>query len=215
MSRGRHRAAAPSRLPAVATAAGVSAVAASSLFAGTATAADAGPGPNWDAIARCESGGNWAINTGNGFYGGLQFTMSTWHANGGMGNPAHASREQQISVAQRVLSTQGIGAWPVCGRHARDSFPAAPTKPAAPVTPAAPVAPPAPVKPVQPPAPAAPTPAPTGPTWNYTARSGDTLWSLAVDHQVPGGWQRIYDANRDTLTDPDLIMAGQTLRIPQ
>ena len=206
MSRGRHRAAAPNRLPALATAAGVSALAASSLFTGTAAAADAAPGTNWDAIARCESGGNWAINTGNGFYGGLQFTMSTWHAHGGVGNPANASREQQISVAQRVLSTQGIGAWPVCGKHAKDNSPAAPTKPAAPA---------APVKPVPPAAPAAPAPAPTGPTWNYTARSGDTLWSLAVDHQVPGGWQRIYDANRDTLTDPDLIMAGQTLRIPQ
>ncbi|MGH3674065.1 MAG: transglycosylase family protein, partial [Pseudonocardiaceae bacterium] len=209
---GRHRAAAPSHLPALATAAGVSAVAASSLFTGTAAAADNAPGPNWDAIAQCESSGNWAINTGTGFYGGLQFTMSTWHANGGVGNPANASREQQISVAQRVLSTQGIGAWPVCGKHARDNSPA---RPAIPVAPAAPVKPVAPVKPAQPPAPAAPAPAPTGPTWNYTARSGDTLWSIAVDHQVPGGWQRIYDANRDTLTDPDLILAGQSLRIPQ
>jgi hypothetical protein len=72
---------------------------------------------NWDAIAQCESGGNWSINTGNGFVGGLQFTPSTWHANGGSGSPASASREEQIRVAENVLRTQGIGAWPVCGRR--------------------------------------------------------------------------------------------------
>lgn len=72
---------------------------------------------NWDAIAKCESGGNWAINTGNGYYGGLQFTLGTWHANGGSGSPHSASRAEQIRVAERVLRTQGIGAWPVCGRR--------------------------------------------------------------------------------------------------
>ena len=73
--------------------------------------------PNWDAIAQCESGGNWAINTGNGFYGGLQFTLSTWYANGGTGMPNQASRQEQIRVAENVLHTQGIGAWPVCGKR--------------------------------------------------------------------------------------------------
>jgi resuscitation-promoting factor RpfE len=72
---------------------------------------------NWDAIAQCESGGNWAINTGNGYSGGLQFTSGTWHANGGSGSPASASREEQIRVAENVLHTQGIHAWPVCGRR--------------------------------------------------------------------------------------------------
>lgn len=72
---------------------------------------------NWDAIAQCESGGNWSISTGNGFSGGLQFTSSTWHANGGSGSPANASREEQIRVAENVLRSQGIGAWPVCGRR--------------------------------------------------------------------------------------------------
>lgn len=72
---------------------------------------------NWDAIAQCESGGNWGINTGNGYLGGLQFTSGTWHANGGSGSPASASREEQIRVAENVLRTQGIGAWPVCGRR--------------------------------------------------------------------------------------------------
>ncbi|WP_304442451.1 transglycosylase family protein, partial [Mycobacterium sp. E3298] len=72
---------------------------------------------NWDAIAQCESGGNWGISTGNGFSGGLQFTPSTWRANGGSGSPAGASREEQIRVAENVLHSQGIGAWPVCGRR--------------------------------------------------------------------------------------------------
>ena len=73
---------------------------------------------NWDAIAQCESGGNWSTNTGNGVYGGLQFKQATWSANGGVGNPATASREEQIRVAENVLQSQGIGAWPVCGRRA-------------------------------------------------------------------------------------------------
>jgi LysM repeat protein len=77
---------------------------------------------NWDAIASCESGNRWHINTGNSFSGGLQFTGSTWRANGGnkYARSAHmASREQQIAVAQRVVQTQGLGAWPTCGRNAR------------------------------------------------------------------------------------------------
>lgn len=72
---------------------------------------------NWDRVAACESGGNWSINTGNSFYGGLQFTMSTWHSNGGTGSPQGASREEQIRVAENVLHTQGIGAWPTCGKR--------------------------------------------------------------------------------------------------
>ena len=75
----------------------------------------AGAEPNWDAIAQCESGGNWSADTGNGYYGGLQFNPATWAANGGVGSPATASREEQIQVARNVLQTQGIGAWPVCG----------------------------------------------------------------------------------------------------
>ena len=75
----------------------------------------AGAEPNWDALAQCESGGNWSANTGNGFYGGLQFAPGTWAANGGAGSPATASRAEQIRVARNVLRSQGIGAWPVCG----------------------------------------------------------------------------------------------------
>ena len=81
------------------------------LTAVPSQAADPG---TWDALAQCESGGNWSTNTGNGFSGGLQFTPSTWAAFGGTGDPTSASREQQISVAENVLAGQGWGAWPAC-----------------------------------------------------------------------------------------------------
>ncbi|BBZ67360.1 hypothetical protein MINS_27890 [Mycolicibacterium insubricum] len=89
---------------------------------------------NWDAVAQCESGGNWAINTGNGHYGGLQFKQATWNANGGVGNPAQASREEQIRVAENVRASQGMRAWPKCGARGGDLFSAplsAPTGPTA------------------------------------------------------------------------------------
>jgi hypothetical protein len=70
---------------------------------------------NWDAVAQCESGGNWAASTGNGHYGGLQFKPATWSSNGGVGSPAAASRSEQIRVAENVLASQGPGAWPKCG----------------------------------------------------------------------------------------------------
>jgi len=88
--------------------------ASTSTSASSAVNYDPGDGSVWDRIAACESGGNWAINTGNGYYGGLQFTLGTWQANGGSGLPSDASREQQIAVAQRVQASQGWGAWPVC-----------------------------------------------------------------------------------------------------
>ncbi|MFI5271016.1 MAG: transglycosylase family protein [Candidatus Saccharimonadales bacterium] len=71
-------------------------------------------GSVWDAIAACESGGNWSIDTGNGFYGGLQFTLGSWEAVGGSGLPSQASRDEQIARAQILQSRQGWGAWPVC-----------------------------------------------------------------------------------------------------
>jgi hypothetical protein len=97
----------------LATIAGALAVAPMALATGTANADSV----DWDAVAACESGGNWGTATGNGYYGGLQFTMGTWRANGGSGSPQHASREEQIRVAENVLDSQGIGAWPVCGRR--------------------------------------------------------------------------------------------------
>jgi len=80
--------------------------------------ASAATDSEWDRVAGCESGGNWAINTGNGYHGGLQFTQGTWAAHGGgqyAPSANMATREQQIAVAERVLATQGRGAWPVCG----------------------------------------------------------------------------------------------------
>ncbi|MGH3765843.1 MAG: transglycosylase family protein [Pseudonocardiaceae bacterium] len=171
-------------------------VAGGGLFTGTA-AAD--PGMDWDAVARCESGGNWAVSSGNGYYGGLQFTLSTWRANGGVGNPAHAGREQQIAIAERVLKSQGIGAWPTCGKRAGSH---ASTSRAMPANPK--------------PLPQRSSPSiPAGPISAYAVLSGDTLWSIAADHHVRGGWLRIYEANRDVVADPDLIKIGQSLRIPQ
>jgi resuscitation-promoting factor RpfA len=195
VSRGKHRAPTRRRLPGVVAAACIP-VAAGGLLTGTAAAA---PGVNWDAVAQCESGGNWAINTGNGFYGGLQFTLSTWRANGGVGNPANATREQQVAVAERVLRSQGIGAWPVCGKHAGDITPTAVTKPATLPIPLSP----------------SPPPTSTGSMSVYTVVPGDTLWSIAASHQVPGGWRQVYEANRAVVTDPDLILVGQSLRIPR
>jgi len=78
-------------------------------------------GAIWDAIARCESGNNWAINTGNGYYGGVQFDQNTWERNGGLryaGRADLATREEQIAIAEVTRARQGWGAWPVCGRGA-------------------------------------------------------------------------------------------------
>lgn len=91
---------------------------------------------NWDAVAACESGGNWAINTGNGYHGGLQFSPSTWSGYGG-GEFApyayQATSEQQITVAERTLAGQGIGAWPTCGPNINNPMPSQPSVPAEPV----------------------------------------------------------------------------------
>ena len=99
----------------------IASVAAAAALAGgvsvTAAQSASADDVNWDAIANCESGGNWGINTGNGYYGGLQFSQSTWNAYGGSGSASSASRDEQIAVAERVLDSQGIGAWPVCGQY--------------------------------------------------------------------------------------------------
>lgn len=86
-----------------------------SLFVDPSTGVAYADSIDWDAVAECESGGNWSADTGNGFYGGLQFKQSTWDENGGHGSPADASRDEQIAVAQRVLATEGPEAWPKCG----------------------------------------------------------------------------------------------------
>ncbi|MEU4342893.1 transglycosylase family protein [Nocardia sp. NPDC023852] len=100
-------------------------------FALSTATASAAPAHNWDGVAQCESGGNWGINTGNGYYGGLQFSQSTWAANGGRGSAHTASKEEQIRVAENVLDTQGAGAWPVCGQYLRAGKPEPEPEPAA------------------------------------------------------------------------------------
>ncbi|MBT1191644.1 transglycosylase family protein [Rhodococcus kroppenstedtii] len=113
-------------------------------FSGTATAA---PDSDWDRLAQCEAGGNWGINTGNGFQGGLQFSPSTWTGHGGgefAATANQASREEQIVVAERVLESQGWGAWPSCS--AKLGLSSAPTQRDAPAQ-TAPVPAPAPALP--------------------------------------------------------------------
>ncbi|NUR04628.1 MAG: LysM peptidoglycan-binding domain-containing protein [Streptomyces sp.] len=180
---------------------------------GNAAAADGGV---WDRIAQCESGGNWHINTGNGYYGGLQFSAGTWRAYGGSAyapTAAGASREEQISVATKVQNAQGWGAWPVCSGRAGayGSAPAASSgsraTESATVTKSEPVAKSKPSK----------TPArSTGHTargasrGDYTVREGDTLSRIADRHGTT--WQRLYAANKAVIgSDPDLIVPGQQL----
>ena len=112
--RGRHRAPTNTGRTLARTAI-AGAVIGAPLAAAPAAQAETG-GTVWDKLAQCESTGNWAINTGNGFSGGLQFTPGTWRAFGGTGVAHHASREAQIVVAERVLAKQGWGAWPACSR---------------------------------------------------------------------------------------------------
>ncbi|MEU6647407.1 transglycosylase family protein [Saccharomonospora sp. NPDC046836] len=176
---------------------------------------------NWDAIAQCESGGNWSINTGNGYYGGLQFSPSTWQAYGGTGNPANASREQQIAVAERVLQGQGIGAWPVCGARAgsstsyqgtntEGSSSSSETPSSSRTSYSAPAE--------SSPAPSAPKPttslsgvAKSNPAGDYTVVAGDTLSKIAKDKNIEGGYQKIADLNEGFISNPDYIVVGQKI----
>lgn len=183
----------------------------------TPLAASASADVNWDAIAACESGGNWHINTGNGFVGGLQFTMSTWHANGGIGSPTSASREEQIRVAENVKRTQGLGAWPVCGRHAYDggvrqvvptvASPAAPRHAA--VAPAAPVAAPAvPAPVIRPDVLMGPELVPGSTT--DVVEPGGCVSAVAKRNHVD--WQRV--ATLNNLKAPYTVQPGQVLQLP-
>jgi len=133
--------------------------------------AAAAPDSEWDRVAACESGGNWGINTGNGYHGGLQFSQGTWASHGGgeyASSANQATRDQQIAVAERVLASQGRGAWPVCGRGLSAASPrnvvadAPAPDPAPPAEPAA-FEPPLPPPPADAPPPAPEPPAPPPP----------------------------------------------------
>ncbi|WP_069860700.1 transglycosylase family protein [Streptomyces malaysiensis] len=221
--RGRHRRYKPNRISraSLSVTAGGAGIALPLIGAAGASAAS---GETWDKVAQCESTDNWDINTGNGFYGGLQFTQSTWEAYGGTAHAVRAdlaTKDQQIAIAEKVLDGQGPGAWPVCSAKAgltRDD--------AAPRTaPKVVKASTAPAKKAQRPEKARPAaankPTPTSlpgqsstKSGRYVVVSGDSLSGIADSHDVSGGWKALYESNRKTIGgDPDLIYPGQKLSL--
>lgn len=246
-STGRHRRYQPSRInnASLTAAAGGVGIALPLVAGGTAGAA---PVDVWEKVAACESTNNWKINTGNGYYGGLQFRQSTWQAYGGQAYAPRAdlaSKGQQIAVAERVLKGQGPTAWPVCsvkaglvrGGDAPDitvttqggagqtagrktdqqigqkagqarKAPAPPAK-KAPAPPTRQTPPPR-----ADPAPPKPAPGPVGKKDTHTVVRGDTLSGIARSERVSGGWQRLYESNRQVVgADPDVIRPGQRLLV--
>ncbi|MGW1876432.1 transglycosylase family protein [Streptomyces sp. NPDC001975] len=209
--RGRHRRYQPNRInrASLTVTAGGAGLALPLAAAGSADAASVS---TWDKVAACESSGDWGIDTGNGYYGGLQFTQSTWEAYGGTRYAPRAdlaTKDQQIAVAEKVLGGQGPGAWPVCSVQAgltrgggtpEVHTESATTRPAK-----------SSVRDVQPQT----TPqSRAGKAEMYTVVHGDTLSGIAEEHDVTGGWHRLYSANRATVgSDPDLIVPGQRLSL--
>jgi LysM repeat protein len=196
---------------------------------GPAESASAASSVNWDAVAQCESGGNWHINTGNGYYGGLQFTRGTWAGYGGSqyAPTAHqATREQQIAIAEKVMGGQGIGAWPVCGKRggstqkytANQSAPkstsseygsrsTSPSRSSRSSTRSNSTG-------SNHVAPANPGVAVKGDGRTYVVKAGDTLSEIAQQQAFKGGWESLYELNRQVVGgDPNLIMPGQQLAL--
>jgi LysM repeat protein len=191
----------------------LSGAAGAATLLGTGTAASAASSVNWDAIANCESSGNWQINTGNGFYGGLQFTQSTWAGYGGTQYAASAdlaTREQQIAIAENVLAGQGIGAWPVCGAQAGSTASYSSGSSATPATSGS-----AQSSASSSGSSAAPsTAASSSGSGNYTVQAGDTLSTIAQRHGITGGWQTLYQKNQKVVgANPNLIVQGEKLTV--
>ncbi|MFG2217604.1 peptidoglycan DD-metalloendopeptidase family protein [Streptomyces sp. NPDC048685] len=222
---GRHRRYQPSRInrASLTVTAGGAGLALPLIAAASAGAAT----PDvWEKVAACESTGNWHINNGNGYFGGLQFTRSTWAAYGGTVYAPRAdlaTKGEQISIAEKVLEAQGPGAWPGCSAKAglssrgdaadvapqsqRTSHVKAPGK-ASPDRAAS-------GKPTaeRTSAPATPTTIP-GKRESYTVARGDSLSAIAASERVRGGWQHLYAQNREVVgDDPDLILPGQRLSL--
>jgi LysM repeat protein len=177
---------------------GVLVVGAAALGIGVLAAPASAAGHDWSGVAECESGGNWSINTGNGYYGGLQFSASTWRAYGGAQYASRAdlaSAGEQIAVAEKVLAGQGIGAWPVCGKHLTGGT----TQVAA--------AAPARADRAERPAPAASG----GGGGSYTVKAGDTLGKIAAAHGL--SWQQLWKKNQGTVPNPNKIYVGQKLSL--
>jgi nucleoid-associated protein YgaU len=217
--RGRHRAARrPGRVgrAALAVVAAGAPVVPAALLAAPAAHADT----DWDALAQCESGGDWSINTGNGFGGGLQFTDSTWRAFGGSGQPEDASREEQIRVAERVKAGQGMGAWPTCSRRTgqTDSSPNTESSGSDPESSESSESSSGSsgddsdsaagsreeTRQVRDPGSSS-----SSSSGSYTVRDGDTLSSIAAAHGQT--WRTLAQANTDVISDPNMILPGQTL----
>ncbi|MEV0775350.1 transglycosylase family protein [Streptomyces sp. NPDC050428] len=210
---GRHRRYQPSRInrASLTVTAGGAGIALPLIGAGTVNAA---PVETWEKVAACESTNNWQINTGNGYFGGLQFSQSTWEAFGG-GQYAPradlATRDQQIAIAEKVLKGQGPQAWPHCsvkagltrGGDAPDVSPAKASQASAHDTKRVPRSDSKKA--------ASPTSVPTE-REGYTVAGGDTLSAIAASEEIRGGWQRLYEENRRVIgSDPDLIFPGQKL----
>ncbi|MEU3146452.1 MULTISPECIES: transglycosylase family protein [unclassified Streptomyces] len=230
--RGRHRRYQPNRInrASLTVTAGGAGMALPLLGTGVAEAADV---DTWDKVAACESSDDWDINTGNGYYGGLQFTQSTWKAFGGTRYAPRAdlaTKDQQIAIAEKVLDGQGPGAWPACSQRAgltrggdapdirpsagrsgsadakSDAKPDAKTGGNNGTGTATTVED---VKPQNTPQSRA------GRAEMYLVVHGDTLSGIAEEERVRGGWRGLYDANSATVgTDPDLILPGQRLTLP-
>jgi resuscitation-promoting factor RpfA len=168
----------------------------------------------WDKVAKCESGNRWHIATGNGYYGGLQFSSSTWKAFGGRkyGSQAHrASKAEQIAIARRVLAGQGPGAWPTCSRRAgltkangkADKKAVPSTNPG--------VSKAKSTKPVVKKKPA--VKAKSTAIKRVKVIRGDTLVKIANRYNVKGGWRGLWNLNKKTLKNPNRIYVGQVLRV--
>lgn len=226
-SKGKHRR--PSKATRVAALAGVTgvAVAAPLMAAGSASAAT---GSEWDAVAQCESGGNWSINTGNGYTGGLQFSSSTWAAYGGTkyaSTADQASKAQQIEIGEKVLAGQGKGAWPSCGVGLSSASTGGGAQESAPQQEQPQSKPSAQTEQPQQAAPKAEAPkteskktveTPTGKTvkkgdGEYKVKKGDTLSKIAEAKDVKGGWHKVYKLNGDIIDNADVIFPGQQLHL--
>lgn len=197
---------------------GVAAAAALSVGMGAGAASTASAASTvWDRVAACESGGNWSINTGNGYYGGLQFSRSTWLAYGGgkyASTANRATKSQQIAIARRTLAGQGPGAWPVCSRRAgltrsNGGANSSATAGGSRVTNASPIQS----------APKRSSASKKQYTGNASGsklvrvRSGDTLSKLAQRYHVRGGWRGLWAQNKSLVKNPDRIYVGQVLRL--
>ncbi|WP_328494534.1 LysM peptidoglycan-binding domain-containing protein [Streptomyces sp. NBC_00414] len=229
-NKGKHRR--PSKATRIATLAGVTTAAVAVPLMG-ATGASAATASEWDTVAQCESGGNWSINTGNGYYGGLQFSSSTWAAYGGSSYAStadQASKSQQIAVAEKVLASQGKGAWPSCGvglSGASTGGGSAPADSNSNGSGQSTTQPqpqnsqsseerasrsqdrPAAKKTVE---------TPTGKKvekgdGEYKVVKGDTLSEIAAKEKVKGGWAKLYKLNDDIVDDADFIFPGQQLHL--